>query len=271
MMMQAIDLSGIAAAALADCLDTLASGMFLVDAIGRIIHANASGHMMVAQANVVRAANGKLRAIDRRADQALHHSFTACCSGSIRAQAAARAGLGSDPQGTPGGGPYRLRLPHAREVPAARGASTQEHAPRGVSRPCANDNGTGAGRKGIAVPLTAEDGARYVAHVLPLAAGSRRRAGSPYDAVATVFVHKAALDLPPPPAALAAEFGLTPAELRVLSTIVEVGGVPEAAEATGLSEATVKTHLHRLFAKTGTRRQADLVKLVAAYSNALIG
>jgi DNA-binding CsgD family transcriptional regulator len=49
-----------------------------------------------------------------------------------------------------------------------------------------------------------------------------------------------------------------------------VGGVPEVAEAMGISGSTVKTHLRRLFAKTGTDRQADLVKLVAAYANPLI-
>jgi DNA-binding CsgD family transcriptional regulator len=58
--------------------------------------------------------------------------------------------------------------------------------------------------------------------------------------------------------------------LRVLLAIVDVGGVPEVAEALGLSEATVKTHLHRLFAKTETRRQAELVKLVAGFSNPLL-
>jgi len=33
----------------------------------------------------------------------------------------------------------------------------------------------------------------------------------------------------------------------------------------GLSVPTVKTHLRRLFEKTGTKRQADLIKLVAGY------
>jgi DNA-binding CsgD family transcriptional regulator len=61
-----------------------------------------------------------------------------------------------------------------------------------------------------------------------------------------------------------------PTELRVLLAIVEVGGVPEVAEALGIGEATVKTHLHRLFAKTETTRQAELVKLVAAFSNPLV-
>jgi predicted ArsR family transcriptional regulator len=47
--------------------------------------------------------------------------------------------------------------------------------------------------------------------------------------------------------------------------------VPETARALGVTEATVKTHLHRLFGKTGAVRQADLVKLVAGFSNPLVG
>jgi DNA-binding NarL/FixJ family response regulator len=38
-----------------------------------------------------------------------------------------------------------------------------------------------------------------------------------------------------------------------------------AADAPGITEGTVRTHLHRLFEKTGTARQSDLVKLVAGY------
>ncbi|WP_172982693.1 LuxR C-terminal-related transcriptional regulator [Phyllobacterium sp. SYP-B3895] len=207
-----IDLKKVEAAALADSLDTLASAMFLVDGTGRVVHANVSGHIMVAEASVVRARNGRLGAIDQAADRALLDSFNA-----------------SD------GGDATL------------------------------------GRRGIAVPLRAHNGERFVANVLTLTSGARRRAGISYEAVATVFIHKAALDLPSPPEAVAQEFRLTPAELRVLFAIIEVGGVADVAAVLGLSEATVKTHLQRLFHKTGSARQSDLVKLVAGYSNALVG
>jgi DNA-binding CsgD family transcriptional regulator len=76
--------------------------------------------------------------------------------------------------------------------------------------------------------------------------------------------------MPSPQEVIAKLYKLTPTELRVLFAIVQVGGVPEVAEAMGISSSTVKTHLRRLFAKTGTDRQADLVKLVAAYANPLI-
>jgi DNA-binding CsgD family transcriptional regulator len=207
---KAIDLKTLEAAALADSFDTLNSGMFLVDASGRIVHANASGHSMVAEATALRAPSGRLGAIDGQADRALLDSFSA----------------------------------------ASRGDAV-------------------LGRTGIAVPLKARDGQRYVAHVLPLTSGSRRKAGASYAAAATVFVRKAELDLPSPPEAIGKEFGLTPAELRVLFAIIEVGSVPEVSHVLGTSEATVKTHLRHLFEKTGTHRQAEIVKLVAGYCNAL--
>jgi DNA-binding CsgD family transcriptional regulator len=136
----------------------------------------------------------------------------------------------------------------------------------------AADQGDAAiGIKGIAVPLTAREGERYVAHVLPLTSGTRRRTGSSYRAAAAVFVHKAAMHTPAPPEVIAKHYKLTPTELRVLLAIVEVGGVPEVAEALGVAETTVKTHLGRLYEKTGTARQAELVKLVAGFSTPLIG
>ena len=90
------------------------------------------------------------------------------------------------------------------------------------------------------------------------------------SAVAAVFVRKASIEAPSPPEIIAKHFNLTPTELRVLLAIVQVGGVPETSEALGIGEATVKTHLHRVFGKTSTTRQADLVKLVAGFANPLV-
>ena len=125
------------------------------------------------------------------------------------------------------------------------------------------------GTTGIAVPLSSQDGERYVAHVLPLTSGARHKAGIAYSAVAAVFVRKAVIELPHPLETIAGTFKLTPAEMRVLMMVVQLGGVPEVAPVLGVSEATVKTHLQRIFAKTNTRRQAGLVKLVAGYMSPL--
>jgi len=126
------------------------------------------------------------------------------------------------------------------------------------------------GRRGIAIPLLSRDGERYVGHVLSLTSGIRRQAARGYAAVAAVFVHKAVLQRPTLIEAVAAHFELTPAELRVLFAIVEVGGVSQVAAVLGISEDTVKTHLRHVFAKTDTNRQADLVKLIAGYANLLV-
>ena len=88
--------------------------------------------------------------------------------------------------------------------------------------------------------------------------------------VAAIFVCKAALDTLPSPEIIGKAYKLTPAELRVLLAIVQIGGVPEVAAALGVAETTVKTHLGRLFEKTRTGRQADLVKVVAGYSTPLV-
>lgn len=205
-----IDLHKVEAAALADTLDGLATAIFLADASGRIIHANAAGHAMLAEGAVVRGSRGKLVAADAVAGRALHDI-----------------------------------LMNAESGDAAIGTT------------------------GIAVPLSSRDGERYVAHVLPLTCGARRKAGIAYSVVAAVFVHKAAIDLPHPLEAIASTFKLTPAEMRVLLMVVQLGGVPDIAPVLGVSEETVKTHLKRVFSKTNTSRQADLVKLIAGYMSPL--
>jgi DNA-binding CsgD family transcriptional regulator len=133
---------------------------------------------------------------------------------------------------------------------------------------CSGD--TAVGIKGVAMALKAACGDQHVAHVLPLTAGMRRRAGNTYAAVAAVFVHKAELERPSPPEALAKAYDLTPMELGVLVGIVHIGGGPAVARILGISEATVRTHLKHIFQKTKTNRQADLVKLAAAFESPLL-
>jgi DNA-binding CsgD family transcriptional regulator len=128
------------------------------------------------------------------------------------------------------------------------------------------------GPHGVAIPLAADSADRYVAHILPLTSGARRRAGRASQAGAAVFVHKAAVGGLLPLEAMAKQFALSAAELRVLAVVIEIGGsVPEIADVLGVSEPTVKTHLRRLFDKTGTRRQADLIRLLAGYASPLVG
>jgi DNA-binding CsgD family transcriptional regulator len=123
------------------------------------------------------------------------------------------------------------------------------------------------GTRAIALPLRARDGVHYVANVLPLTSGARSRTGINYQAVAAVFVQRAAMEASLPAEMIAKSYRLTATELRVLLAIVEVGGVPEVAKTLGIAETTIKTHLGHIFQKTETSRQVDLVKLVASFGS----
>ena len=203
------DLKQSEASALADTLNGLAAGIFLVDAGRRIVHANTAGHDILRADDFLRSISGQLVARNTKANRTLDQVF-------------------------------------------------------------ADNGGVAIGTRGIALPLTAHDGERYVMHMLPLTPATRTGIGMAGKAVAALFVRKVALDSRCGEL-VARTFELTPAELRVLLTIVEVGGVPETSAALGIAESTVKTHLHRVFDKTGARRQADLVKLAAGFSSPLAG
>jgi DNA-binding CsgD family transcriptional regulator len=120
--------------------------------------------------------------------------------------------------------------------------------------------------KSIALPSVARGGERYIVRIRALPLGAHRRGGVAHSAIAIVVVHKVAVEAPFVSHAIEKTWNLTPTEMRVLRAIVEIGGVPEVAMALGVAETTVKTHLGRIFGKTGARHQADLVKLVLSSS-----
>jgi DNA-binding CsgD family transcriptional regulator len=59
--------------------------------------------------------------------------------------------------------------------------------------------------------------------------------------------------------------GLTPTEARMLGLIVKGMDTVAAARKLGIARTTARTHLQRLFAKTGTARQSELVRFVATF------
>jgi len=67
----------------------------------------------------------------------------------------------------------------------------------------------------------------------------------------------------PHPQQLQRLHGLTPAETRLALGLLRHETPGSYAERNRLSLATVKTHLRNLFAKTGTHRQAELLRLLA--------
>ncbi len=122
-----------------------------------------------------------------------------------------------------------------------------------------------------AFALNGHDGQRYVAHVLPLSSVMRGGVTRSSGAVGALLVRKEDLCHQASGELIARTFDLTPTEMNVFLAIVGVGGVPETAQTLGIAVTTVKTHLSRVFAKTGTSRQADLVKLAAEFADPFAG
>lgn len=58
-------------------------------------------------------------------------------------------------------------------------------------------------------------------------------------------------------------FGLTPAEARVACEVGKGHDPKDIADTLKIHASTVRTHLHHVFAKTDTRRQAELMRLLA--------
>jgi DNA-binding CsgD family transcriptional regulator len=206
-----IELSKIEAAMLANTIDSLAAGVFLLQKNSQVAHANASGKAILKEGRLLQETNGAIQAADLQARSMLHSAV-----------------------------------------------ANAAHGDRGL------------GSRGVAIPLMSRDSERYVVHILPLTSGARRTTGRLYGAAVAMFVHKASQHQPTLIETVAKQFRLTPSELRVLFAIIEVGGAPQVADVLGISLDTVKTHLKRVFAKTNTKRQVDLVKLMVGYMNPLV-
>jgi DNA-binding CsgD family transcriptional regulator len=121
------------------------------------------------------------------------------------------------------------------------------------------------GRRGHTIPAPRADKTPMVLHVLPLRHGSVRTSLAP-AAAAAVFLAPATQE-PLGEDVVTMLFDLTPTEATVFTRLADGNTVAEAALALGIGEGTVRTHLHRIFAKTGTRRQAELVKLGASLAS----
>jgi DNA-binding CsgD family transcriptional regulator len=117
----------------------------------------------------------------------------------------------------------------------------------------------GISRTGLAIRLTAPDVRPVFAHVLPLT-GSDFRARLQAAAVAAVFIGTP-VDAQDGADIAAAAFGLTPAETRVLASLLAGRTLAGTATALGITRYTANTHLDHIFMKTGVTRQADLIRL----------
>lgn len=115
------------------------------------------------------------------------------------------------------------------------------------------------GEAAFGLPIGASTDTARSLHVLPLPPGS---ADGPLFAIVLAPLSLALESAGP---MVASVFGLTRAEQRVFEEIAAGQSVEQAAERLGIAVSTIRTHLLRLFAKTETSRQSDLVTLAATF------
>jgi DNA-binding CsgD family transcriptional regulator len=129
---------------------------------------------------------------------------------------------------------------------------------------CARRSGFAASGGTLALPRLGDGALELV--IAPLA--GERGAGLPLGELALVVASACSGERAL--VWLRERFGLTPAELRVALLTCEGIGLVEVARRLGVSINTARTHLQRVFDKTGTRRQADLVRLIARHPASLV-
>ena len=98
------------------------------------------------------------------------------------------------------------------------------------------------------------------------------RAGDGWDlwrgvrAAAIVLVSDPEVIATPSAERLRRLYGLTPAEAALAIAVTRGEGLGAVARGLGISLTTARTHLQRVFGKTGTNRQAELVRLLLTMS-----
>jgi len=111
------------------------------------------------------------------------------------------------------------------------------------------------------VATTDEQTQPAIVHVLPV----RKNAHDIFAKAAAIVVGNIPHSARHPNAdVLNSILDLTPAQSRVARMLLTGKSLQAAALELGVSRETAKTHLNAVFAKTGTRRQADLIVLLSA-------
>ena len=123
-----------------------------------------------------------------------------------------------------------------------------------------------AGDKGIAISLSEIAGVTHVAHVLSLKSGKRRRLNGG-SASAAIFIRPVTSTVRSSLELMTRHYKLTPCEVKVAEASIAAGSTLDIAERLGVSVATVKTHLNRLYSKTETSRRSELNRLTSNFAS----
>jgi DNA-binding CsgD family transcriptional regulator len=82
-----------------------------------------------------------------------------------------------------------------------------------------------------------------------------------------VLIEEPARTAMAPSIAFAKDHKLSPAEAELAARLVSGLTLKQAASALGIRDSTARSHLKRVFVKTGARRQAELVRRVLTYES----
>lgn len=116
---------------------------------------------------------------------------------------------------------------------------------------------------GAALRLSAANGEqRYNLLVTPYPDHSASHLGLNHRICAAVFIHDSKQTGRLPADVLKAIYSLTPSEIRLAEAILDGLSPADAASKFGVSVNTTRTQLRSLFAKTDTKRQPELVRLL---------
>jgi DNA-binding CsgD family transcriptional regulator len=117
----------------------------------------------------------------------------------------------------------------------------------------------GLGRAGGVMKVTRSSGRTpYSVMVAPLPTCT----GEATQQAIGIFIHDPESQIRAPEAELRALYGLSAAEARLATLLIRGKGMREAADTLFISIHTARTHMKRIFAKTDTHRQSDLVRLI---------
>lgn len=151
-----------------------------------------------------------------------------------------------------------IRLDNSRLCPTNSAArSSMDVAIRDAGR---EDAPVSAKNHSIAIPDGSGGGC--LATLLPVSGGRRSGILAPFAASVAVFTQDPIQAPLMPGEAFARLHGLTGGELRVLMALSQGMGGLEAADRLGVGEPTIRTHLQRIYSKTGTSKQGDLMRLL---------
>ena len=95
-----------------------------------------------------------------------------------------------------------------------------------------------------------------------LRAASERSPGAALQPAVLVLIQDSASPVETTEVELRQLYGLTAAEARISNLLMEGAGLEECCDQLGIRRTTARMHLRNIFAKTGVRRQSELVALL---------